>query len=522
MSVGAQDQRAASPALRRERPSVWRIVAQIHRRLGWGVADQAVSSITNFAMSLYIARELGAVVFGAFTLAYVTYGIALNASRGLTTDPLLVRFSALDETTWRAAVGDCTGTSAVVGCAAGACACLAAVFLDGNTRLAFLALGLTLPALLLQDSWRFAFFAAGRGKQALLNDTVWASVLLPVLLLLRLAGEQSVFWCVFAWGASAGVAAAVGPLQARVVPKFWHWRKWLFHHRDLGPRYLLEGAYNSVATQMRSYGISLLLGLAALGYVQAASTLMGPVMVVYFAMGLVLLPEAVRIRRESLRRLARACLLTAAGLSLVAVGCAAVLLIGMPMGLGHLLIGSLWRPTYPLILPFAIQVVGGCVAAGASLGLHALGVARRSMRAMVVSSSLTVVGALVGAATSGAVGAVLGMAAASWVGVVMFWGEFRAALRDADYDLLTSLSPAVRTRLRRSPVVRPAGDWVGALELAPDLPPDLIPELVPELVDHGALERSEGGWAHVVRSLEEGRIVAVVDHEADPETLLIW
>ena len=53
----------------------WRRVRQAARRLGWGVADQGMSSLTNFLMSIYVARTLGAVQFGAFSLAYVTYEI---------------------------------------------------------------------------------------------------------------------------------------------------------------------------------------------------------------------------------------------------------------------------------------------------------------------------------------------------------------------------------------------------------------------------------------------------------------
>ena len=34
------------------------------RRLGWGVADQAVSSLTNFAVSIYVVHALGAAQFG--------------------------------------------------------------------------------------------------------------------------------------------------------------------------------------------------------------------------------------------------------------------------------------------------------------------------------------------------------------------------------------------------------------------------------------------------------------------------
>src|SRR5580693_7489207 len=143
----------------------WHLARQGARRLGWGVAEQGVSSITNFAVNIYIARELGAVQYGAFSLAYVTYGFALNASRGLATDPLLVRFSGTDLPTWRRAVAMCTGTAAAVGLAAGLLVLAAGLLMSGPSRLAFLALGLTLPGLLLQDSWRFSFFALGRGRR---------------------------------------------------------------------------------------------------------------------------------------------------------------------------------------------------------------------------------------------------------------------------------------------------------------------------------------------------------------------
>ena len=84
--------RLISAATRRT-TATWRLIRHATQRLSWGVADQAMSSISNFAVNIYIARTLGAVQYGAFGLAYVTYGFALNASRGLATDPLLVRFS---------------------------------------------------------------------------------------------------------------------------------------------------------------------------------------------------------------------------------------------------------------------------------------------------------------------------------------------------------------------------------------------------------------------------------------------
>ena len=47
------------------------------RQLGWGVADQAMSSLTNFGIGIYVARSLGIQEFGAFSLAFATYLIVL-------------------------------------------------------------------------------------------------------------------------------------------------------------------------------------------------------------------------------------------------------------------------------------------------------------------------------------------------------------------------------------------------------------------------------------------------------------
>jgi O-antigen/teichoic acid export membrane protein len=406
-------------------------VRKVGRRLGWGVADQGMSSLTNFAVNVYIARELGAVQYGAFSLAYVTYSFALNASRGLATDPLLVRFSYTDLPTWRRAVASCTGTAAVVGLAAGACVLAAAMALSGSTRLAFLALGLTLPGLMLQDSWRFAFFARGRGFQAFLNDTVWAAALIPALLVLRATGHATVFWCVFAWGAAATLAAALGPLQAWVVPRLSDVWEWLSKQRDLGFRYMAEGTANSAAGQLRNYGIGLALGLAAVGYVQAASTLMGPFMVVITGSGLIILPEATRIWRDSPGRMPKYCLIISAGFTLLALAWGVILLVALPRGLGNGLLGHIWRPSYPLVLPTTLSIMGLCATSGAGTGLHATGAARRSLRAAILTAVIYVACSLTGGLEGGAAGAVLGTAVATWLGAVVYWWQLTAALRES-------------------------------------------------------------------------------------------
>jgi len=403
------------------------------KRMGWGVADQAVSSLTNFAVALYVARELGATQFGAFSLAYVTYSFALNASRGLATDPLMVRFSGKDTATWRRAIGGCTGTALIVGLITALGVLAVVPFLGGTSADAFLALGLTLPGLLLQDSWRYAFFAHGKGSQAFLNDVVWAVLLFPALYLLSKTGHQTVFWFVLAWGASACAAAVLGPLQARVIPRPERAWRWLREHRDLGFRYFAENSASSVSGQLRVYGITAIAGLATVGVVQASSTLMGPFMVIFYGMSLVLVPEAARVLERNPQHLRRFCVLVSVGLTVLAVGWGLVLLVGLPRGLGNLLLGQLWHKTYPLVIPQTIFIVGACVSGGVAAGLHALGAAKRSLKAMVLLSVVYTGGALVGVAVDGAAGSVIGAAVGAWIGALLWWWQLHRALHEAGH-----------------------------------------------------------------------------------------
>ena len=312
----------------------------------------------------------------------MTYGFAINASRGLSIEPLLIRFSGTVLPTWRRAAARCTGTALLVGLVTGACALAAGLLVGGTTGLAFVALGLTLPGLLLQDSWRYSFFALGRGYHAFINDTVWAVVLIPLLVFLRMSGHANVFWFVLAWGVGAAVGAAIGPLQARVVPNLVGATKWLSQHRDLGPRYLVENAGGNATDTLRSYIVSSILGLAAVGYIQAANTLMGPFKIIFAGISLITLPEAARLLRRSPRQLPLFCAAVSIGLTLLALVWGVVLLVALPRGLGHLMLGSLWRPTYPLVLPATLSIMARCVTTGALVGLHALGAARRSLRAV--------------------------------------------------------------------------------------------------------------------------------------------
>lgn len=452
---------ATAAARGRPELAIQRLFTHAFRRLGWGVADQAVSSLTNVAVSLYVVHSIGAAQFGAFSLAYVTYGFALNASRGLSTDPLMVRFSAVSGRVWRRGVRSSTGMAIAVGLVTGIGALAAAALFRGIIGAAFLGLGLTLPGLMLQDSWRFSFFAAGRGGQAFLNDCIWGATLLPALVLLRVAHHADVFWFTFAWGATACIGAAAGVLQSGLLPRPARAGEWLARHRDLATRYLMEGILSSAVMQVRGYGTAVLLGLAAVGYVQASVTLVGPITILSLGMGLVTLPEGARILHRSPSRFPLFCWLVSGGLALAGLAWGVVLIVAVPRGLGHVAVGGIWRPTYPLLLPQTVYMVGGGIAAGAGTGLHALGAARRSLRVAIIGSVVASAFAVGGAAAYGAQGTIYGIAMGTWFGAALAWWEFRKAWHESERTRAMADEPPGRPGRRTRPALSRGGGTGG-------------------------------------------------------------
>ena len=95
----------------------------------------------------------------------------------------------------------------------------------------FVALGVGLPGLVLQDSFRFAFFASGRGVYAFVNDLCWGLLLILALFLLHYQGQGTAVNCLLAFGATATLAAVLGAMQARALPRPLRAAYWVRTHR---------------------------------------------------------------------------------------------------------------------------------------------------------------------------------------------------------------------------------------------------------------------------------------------------
>src|SRR3954452_4728053 len=92
------------------------------RQGAWALVDQALSSATNFAMSLFIARLLAPEAFGSFALALAAWITLLGLNRAALVQPFVVEASRQDTPAWRSTARSAGGVVQV------ACICVVAVF----------------------------------------------------------------------------------------------------------------------------------------------------------------------------------------------------------------------------------------------------------------------------------------------------------------------------------------------------------------------------------------------------------
>jgi O-antigen/teichoic acid export membrane protein len=420
----------------------------ILQRAGWGVADQALSSLTNFALGVLVVRSATAAGFGAFSVVFATFTVALGLSRALTSEPLTVRHSASTVSDWRRGVADATGVALATGVTLGLACILAGGILGDKLAAPLLALGVMLPGLLLQDCWRYAFFANGDGRTAFINDALYAAVLVVAFGALLTVKRASVAALILAWGGAATIAAIAGALQSRVLPAPRRSRKWGRQHSDLIPRYVGEFVASSGGSQLSVYGVGMLAGLGTLGSLRAAYVMFGPLQVLFVGVGLVAVPELVRFRHRSPRQLR----LASAGLSLLLAALAlawgtAVTL--MPAWAGRGILGSVWSTAHPLAAALTLGWIASAVIAGAAAAIRALGASKRGLTVRVAGSLLGVGGALAGVTLDGARGAAWGLALAACAESTLWWAQLRQALREIE------TRPAVAAPDPASLVMRP-------------------------------------------------------------------
>lgn len=397
------------------------------RRVGWGLADQALSSMTNFAVGIFVARSVSVSDFGAFALAFSAYCLVLGVSRALSAEPFAVRFVMAEAESLHRARAAVFGVAFATGVASLALAALLSLGMPEEHRPLVLSLGLVLPGLLIQDNARQVLFVAGRGRSAFTNDLVWAVLLVPAFAAVMFAGEVTAASLILAWGAAATIAGVAGCCQCRTVPNVLLIPSWLRSQQGLWPRYMVEGAAINGSQQITYFVVGAVAGLAAVGELKLVLVLLGPVNVLVQGLGIVAVPEATRAIAVGRRRFVRVM-----GIFSLTVGFGAFLwgltVSLLPLSWGAAVVGQGWLTASVLVLPLFLAQVFNGAKTGAAVGLRGMCAASRSMWTRVAASLLSVASSVVGAAAAGVQGAAWGLAAAAAVNAVLWQVQFRSVL----------------------------------------------------------------------------------------------
>ena len=399
-------------------------------RAAWTILDQTLSSASNFALAVIVARQVGTTEYGIFAIGFTIYALALGVSRALSTDPLVVRFSHKSLDDQREEAGTAAGTAILFGVVLGGLLVAAAVLAGPPLRSSLLTFGVGLPFLLWQDSYRYQFVASRRPQLAALNDLVWLLALSALFAIAVQADASTAGPYVVAWSAAAGCAAVVGMAYARAWPRGRGALHWLRVHADLNVRFAVEFLMISGAPQLVLLVVAAVSGYAEAGGLRGAIVLLGPVILLATGAAIATVPEGVRLKDRDPARLRRVVCLVAAALSVVVVVWSAAA-SRLPDRAGEALLGQTWHLAQEITFPLGLAVAGTAASVGLAAGLRSLAAARRSLLATIPAVLLLVAGGITGGVLGGGVGAARGMVIPAWIGAGLYLRQFLHALRDA-------------------------------------------------------------------------------------------
>ncbi|MBZ9598208.1 MULTISPECIES: MATE family efflux transporter [Streptomyces] len=376
------------------------------------VLDQAASSATNILVLVLAARLSSASAFADFSMVYVAFSVLLGLNMAYVGQSLVLEKGEGLAGACRSAAGFTAAASA----AAGALLAAVGLMLPGATGRAFLALGLVLPLVLLQDGLRYCFSALRAPERALAAD---ALRLVCVVAALALQPEgASAGRLVLAWGLSALPALGLGLwlLRPYVRGSRTDLRPYL-RRGHLGQRFVVEFAVGNGSSQLAVLGLGVFATPLAVGALRGATTLFGPLNVLFNSANAFGPPVLGRLggRRATVRATA------ALGLVLAAVGAGwATALYLLPDRLGRELLGDTWASASALLpatgAQYAVMGLGTC----ALLTLRVL--APKATLSLQVVFSLLSVGLLLGGyAVWGVAGAAWALAAGSALKALAAW-----------------------------------------------------------------------------------------------------
>ncbi|HEY5835881.1 hypothetical protein [Streptomyces sp.] len=385
------------------------------------VADQAVSAFTNIVVLVVAARLSSAAAFSVFSMVYMVFTVLLGLNVSYVGQALVLeRGSARVRAACRSAVVFTAGAATVVG--AGMAGGLA--FVGGGTARGLAVLGLVLPVVLTQDGLRYCFSALRLPHCALAADTVRLLVVVPALAAQpQGAGAARL---VAVWGVSALPALVVGGalLWPRVKDAPVDVGGYL-RRGHLGRRFVVEFGVANAAGQLAVIGLGLFAAPLAVGALRGATTLFGPMNVLFNSATAFGPPLLGRVRGTDDK--VRATAVLGIALAWTAVAWTVVLML-LPDHVGRRLLGDTWASSAALLPASGSQYAGIALGTSALLTLRVLR-PRATLPIQVVFSLASVVFLLAGYRLDGVRGAAWGLCLGSALKAGALWRRITSVRR---------------------------------------------------------------------------------------------
>ncbi len=398
--------------------------------LSWGVLDQIVSSVANFAFVVIAAKALASEGLGAIAFTFELYLLGLCLARGLSGDPLMSRVAHLRGDALRTAIGASTSACLLAGTGLGALVATASLFASAPLAGVLLVAGLAMPGLVLQDYVRSAFVVQNRVRMTCLNDTFWAVAQVPALVL-AIEINPTATTVFGAWAATGCLAGVIGLVQLKCgLSGLRGVRDWLRETRSLWPYYLADNMAFQLTSVVFVMVLSGTAGLAAMAGFRVAMTVYSPLSTV--ARGVASVGVAALARRShDPRWIERSALLISWVMTPFAFAWGLVLLL-VPTHWGTAAFGESWLEAEPLVFLASFVTAAGLFGAGSVVGLRALGAGRSSLAGRLAVSLGATAAAATGGALAGLHGAFVALAITFPYQVAVWWWLLRRSTQAAE------------------------------------------------------------------------------------------
>lgn len=410
-------------------PRRWlRAIPPLRIRVGLGLADQALSSVTNFGGTVVAARMLSPGDLGHFAAVGAVYVVALAIARGMINEPVVLGHSQGSSKT-RRELQVAAAAMLVLGSALAVLIASAAFATTGDIRRGLLLLAALLPALLFQDFARFVAMTLRSPARAVALDALWLGLQVVAVVAVETSGRRTSTFALGAWLAPGALSGVAGFALFRIRPMASGLAAWVSRNSALGYRFAIDNLLGQNTGVVLLFVLAVVSNSDQVAYFRVAQTAFGPLVVVSAGIRLAIVPELVRVRdndpvgfRRLIRRLGFA--LTATAM------CWAVALRLVPSSFGQALFGASWSDAQRLILPVGVSVAAGGITTAAYIGIRAYADARGSLRTITRVSITNVLAGTLGAALGGSMGAALALAVSVPFTAILWVRQLRRS-RDA-------------------------------------------------------------------------------------------